>query len=180
MKRRYISVDVDKCMGCHTCELACAMAHGSTDDLSVLIRSGEKPGYRIFVESYQATSIPVPCNHCEEAACVLACPTGACHRESEGAPVLVDNDKCIGCRMCVQACPFGMISVHPLGSGVVKCDLCIRRLAQGKIRHVSPPVRQKPFPLRKRKRSIAQNGLKSRNEWRRQKKRRRSNTRINE
>ncbi len=131
MKRRYISVDVDKCMGCHTCELACAMAHGSTDDLSVLIRSGEKPGYRIYVESYQATSIPVPCNHCEEAACVLACPTGACHRESEGAPVLVDNDKCIGCRMCVQACPFGMISVHPLGSGVVKCDLCIRRLAQG-------------------------------------------------
>jgi len=107
------------------------MAHGSTDDLSVLIRSGEKPGYRIYVESYQATSIPVPCNHCEEAACVLACPTGACHRESEGAPVLVDNDKCIGCRMCVQACPFGMISVHPLGSGVVKCDLCIRRLAQG-------------------------------------------------
>ncbi len=131
MKRRYISVDVDKCMGCHTCELACAMAHGSTDDLSALIRSGEKPGYRIYVESYQATSIPVPCNHCEEAACILACPTGACHRESEGAPVLVDNDKCIGCRMCVQACPFGMISVHPLGSGVVKCDLCILRLAQG-------------------------------------------------
>ncbi len=131
MKRRYISVDVDKCMGCHTCELACAMAHGSTDDLSALIRSGEKPGYRIYVESYQATSIPVPCNHCEEAACILACPTGACHRESEGAPVLVDNDKCIGCRMCVQACPFGRISVHPLGSGVVKCDLCILRLAQG-------------------------------------------------
>mgnify|MGYP006286448545 FL=1 len=131
MQRRYISVDVAKCMGCHTCELACAMAHGSTDDLSALIRSGEKPGYRIFVESYQSTSIPVPCNHCEEAACILACPTGACHRESEGAPVLVDNDKCIGCRMCVQACPFGMISVHPLGSGVVKCDLCILRLAQG-------------------------------------------------
>lgn len=132
MKRRYISVDIEKCMGCHTCEIACATAHASTDDLVSLVLKGEKPGYRIFVESFNKTAVPVPCNHCEEAACILACPTGACHRESEGAPVLVDNEMCIGCNMCVQACPFGMMSVTPEGKGVMKCDLCIERQAKGK------------------------------------------------
>lgn len=131
MKRRYISVDVEKCMGCHTCEIACALAHGSTDDLVSLVMKAEKPGHRIYVESYNIQPVPVPCNHCEEAACILACPTGACHRESEGAPVLVDNEKCIGCKMCVQACPFGMMSVSADGKGVMKCDLCISRQAQG-------------------------------------------------
>lgn len=119
-------------MGCHSCEIACAVAHGSTEDIVSLIMNGEKPGHRIYVESFQDRAVPVPCNHCEEAACALACPTGACHRESEGAPVIVDNDKCIGCKMCVQACPFGMMAVDAEGKGVFKCDLCIHRQAEGK------------------------------------------------
>ena len=87
-------------MGCHTCEVACALSHASTDNIEALVMTGEKPGHRIYVESFQQRPVPIPCNHCEEAACTLACPTGACYRESEGAPVIVDNDKCIGCKMC--------------------------------------------------------------------------------
>ena len=130
-KRLVVTVDPAKCMGCHTCELHCALAHSDGGDLMSVIRSGEKPGSRINVEAYEGLAVPVHCQHCEEPACVLACPTGAVSRLADGAPVLVDRERCIGCMMCVQACPFGVITAGPDGKGVLKCDLCIKRLAQG-------------------------------------------------
>jgi len=127
-----IRVRIERCMGCHTCELACAIAHSSSKDIESLVVSGEKPGYRIHVEAYGPRSIPLNCQHCEEPACVLACPTGAVHRKAPGKPVLFDKERCIGCGMCVQACPFGVITMSSEGQGILKCDLCIERLAQGK------------------------------------------------
>jgi len=128
---RYVEVIITRCMGCKSCEIACAVAHSSSKDLQTLIRDGEKPGYRINVEAYGRNAVPINCRHCEEAACILACPTGAVHRDAPGEPVTVDQERCIGCRMCVQACPFGVITVNPGGKGVLKCDLCIERLAAG-------------------------------------------------
>jgi carbon-monoxide dehydrogenase iron sulfur subunit len=61
----------------------------------------------------------------------LACPTGAVKRNAEGKPVLVEDERCIGCSMCVQACPFGVIALRPDGKIAFKCDLCISRLADG-------------------------------------------------
>ena len=118
-------------MGCHSCEFACAVAHSATKDPYAIIRVGERPGSRVFVEAYRGKAIPVHCNHCEEAACVLACPTGAVHRKEEKGPVLVDVTRCIGCRMCVQACPFGVMTLSSDGKGALKCDLCTERLAEG-------------------------------------------------
>jgi Fe-S-cluster-containing dehydrogenase component len=92
---------------------------------------GERPGYRIHVESFRARPVPVACQQCEEPACVAACPTGAVHRNAAGKPVLVDDTKCIGCSLCVQACPFGMMTMIPEGKVAMKCDLCVRRLAKG-------------------------------------------------
>jgi carbon-monoxide dehydrogenase iron sulfur subunit len=129
--RKIIEVNIEKCMGCHSCEFACAIAHSTSKDMSEVVRDGEKPGNRISVESYGRKAVPLNCKHCEEPSCVLACPTGAVHRNSEGAPVLFDRDRCIGCRMCVAACPFGVITMAPDGKGVLKCDLCIDRLAKG-------------------------------------------------
>lgn len=128
---KVIVVNIEKCLGCKSCELACAIAHSSTKKLDSIIRDGEKPGYRISVESYGRRAVPVNCKHCEEAACVMACPTGAVHREADGEPVIVDNERCIGCSMCVQACPFGVITLNREGKGVLKCDLCVERLAKG-------------------------------------------------
>ncbi len=128
---KIIVVDVEKCMGCHCCEMACAAAHSTTEDVSELVQKGEKPGYRINVEAYGDKAVPVHCQHCQDPACVRACPTGAVYRKGDSEPVLVDNKRCIGCRMCVQACPFGVITVDGQGKGVLKCDLCIERLAQG-------------------------------------------------
>jgi len=62
---------------------------------------------------------------------MMVCPTGAIHREGENEPVLFDHTRCIGCKMCVQACPFGMITMRLDGKGVLKCDLCVERLAKG-------------------------------------------------
>jgi carbon-monoxide dehydrogenase iron sulfur subunit len=134
---RMIEVRVDRCMGCHTCELACAMAHTGVEGLDTLQDMGAyvltrgKPGYRIHVEALGTSPVPLTCQHCVEAACVAACPTGAVHRLSNGKPVLMDKDVCIGCRMCVQACPFGMMSMEPEGTVAMKCDLCIHRQAKG-------------------------------------------------
>jgi len=128
---RHITVRIERCVGCHTCELACAIAHSQSQDIETMMMAGEKPGYRIHVETYGPRSIPISCQHCEEAACALACPTGAVKRLAPGKPVLVDHERCIGCSMCVQACPFGVIALRPDGKIAFKCDLCISRLAQG-------------------------------------------------
>lgn len=126
-----VLVDPSLCLGCRSCELACALAHSMTKDLLSVVRSGEKPEHRINVEAYGRKAVPVHCNHCENAPCMLACPTGAIHREGETGPVLVDNVRCIGCKMCVQACPFGVLTMSASGKGVLKCDLCVERLAEG-------------------------------------------------
>ena len=129
---RRISATIERCVGCHTCEIACALAHSSGMGLEEIALSGRAPGYRINVEHFGGRAVPVNCQHCEEPACVLACPTGAVHRLSSGKPVLVDQDRCIGCSMCVQACPFGMMAMTPDGRVAMKCDLCVDRLAAGK------------------------------------------------
>jgi carbon-monoxide dehydrogenase iron sulfur subunit len=128
---KHITVDIERCLGCHTCELACAIAHSQSQDIVAMMLAGENPGYRIHVEHYGPRSIPLSCQHCEEAACELSCPTGAVRRLAPGKPVLVDEQRCIGCSMCVQACPFGVMAMKPGGKVSLKCDLCIARLAQG-------------------------------------------------
>ena len=143
-----ITVRIEHCMGCHTCELACAIAHcsavpevgqgaadpvvaASAEAVVAIAAAGEKPGYRIHVEHYGPKAIPLSCQHCEEAACVLSCPTGAVRRLAPGKPVLLEEARCIGCSMCVQACPFGVMAMRPGGKVAFKCDLCITRLARG-------------------------------------------------
>jgi carbon-monoxide dehydrogenase iron sulfur subunit len=128
---RKITCTISRCMGCRTCELACAVAHSASGDLEAMVAAGERPGYRIHVEHYGPWAIPLTCQHCEEAACALACPTGAVRRLAPGKPVLLDDQKCIGCSMCVQACPFGVMAMRPSGKVALKCDLCIARLAKG-------------------------------------------------
>jgi carbon-monoxide dehydrogenase iron sulfur subunit len=124
-------VNIEKCVGCHTCEFVCAVTHSTSKDPETIVRTGEKPGYRVFVEAYGGKAIPLHCNHCQKAACMIACPTHAIYREEETGPVQFESKRCIGCKMCVQACPFGVISMSANGRGVLKCDLCIERLAEG-------------------------------------------------
>lgn len=123
-----------KCLACRSCELACAEGHSGAEDLLGAIRAAAKP--RIYIESAGGLAVPLQCRHCEDAPCIRVCPAAALWRLNPGAPVLVENERCVGCGFCVQACPFGVIRVvrAPAASGgmaVVKCDLCQARQAEG-------------------------------------------------
>ena len=71
--------------------------------------------------------------HCKEAACIIACPTGAIYKDSEYGIVLINEQQCMGCFMCVMLCPFGAISVDLNKKLVIKCDFCKSRLNNKKV-----------------------------------------------
>jgi len=104
------------CMGCHSCEVACKQEHG----LGVGPRL-----VRVLEKSSDFT--PIYCHHCAKAPCKEACPTEAIYRNDQGI-VLINNEECIGCQACVEACPFGAMQFDDETEMAVKCDLCIDRL----------------------------------------------------
>jgi carbon-monoxide dehydrogenase iron sulfur subunit len=126
-----LNIEIARCTGCKTCEIECAVAHSVSRTLTGVIKGGEKVQKRIHVEKAGDLNVPVNCRHCEDAPCVAVCPTGAMNRFSQGFPVLLDEAKCIGCRACLVVCPFGAISMAVEGRVVSKCDLCVKRQAEG-------------------------------------------------
>ncbi|WP_312457444.1 formate-dependent uric acid utilization protein AegA [Pseudescherichia sp.] len=125
---RFVMANSQQCIGCRACEVACVMAHNG--EQHVLSNAQFHP--RITVVKHQRQSGAVACHHCEAAPCARSCPNGAISRVSDS--VQVDQQKCIGCKSCVVACPFGTMQVllTPTGEGRVnatahKCDLCLTR-----------------------------------------------------
>jgi len=110
-------VNPSKCIACNTCQLACAFAQYS---------SGLDPRKtRVHVYKMgEDKGVPVLCLQCEEAACMKVCPTNALYRNEKLGIVEIDHEKCIHCKMCVAACPFGNIMVDEPEKQVGKCDLC--------------------------------------------------------
>lgn len=129
---RMIYVEPGLCLSCKSCELACAVAHSESKDLFMALYEEPLPQARVQVEGLEGRSVPLQCRHCEDAPCIKICPTGAINRLSTGSPLLIQQDKCIGCKWCLMVCPFGMIQLQNGGKGVIKCDLCVERLAHGR------------------------------------------------
>lgn len=115
-------VDLDRCIGCHSCEIACKNENhvvlGSHWN-KVLLR-GPYGDFPHLSEYY----LPAQCMQCESAPCVHVCPTGASYRDPDTNVVLVDQSKCIGCKYCMMACPYGVRSWNPKKNVVEKCTLC--------------------------------------------------------
>ncbi|XXD09403.1 4Fe-4S dicluster domain-containing protein [Klebsiella sp. R445] len=112
----FIVASPQSCIGCRTCEVACALSH---------VAEGAAFHPRLKVMRLDTLSVPVMCHQCENAPCVTACPVGVLTMGS--LRVEADAGRCIGCQGCVVACPFGAITVvtaaeHP--PAIVKCDLC--------------------------------------------------------
>ena len=117
---RFILADPEKCIGCRTCEVACMMSHQSSATPEALTS-------RIRVVKGATFTTAVGCHQCEDAPCANVCPTGAIHRAA-GA-WLVEQARCIGCKSCMVACPFGAMQVRVVEDRVqaLKCDLCMLR-----------------------------------------------------
>lgn len=130
--KKIIVVDLDKCMSCHNCEIFCAVAHANDKDLYKAVQESPKPENRMILEKLENRTMPLHCRHCEDAPCLSCCPKNAISRLSSSDPVIIDNEKCIGCQKCIRICPFGVIRKSRHNKVVIKCDLCIERLELGK------------------------------------------------
>ena len=122
-----IMVNIEKCLACKSCEIACALAHCQSRILEEAITEQPRPQRRVTVEAAGEFGVPMQCRHCEDAPCITVCPTNAIHREQSESPVLINPDLCIGCKFCIMICPFGVIDISWDGKVVTKCDLCIGR-----------------------------------------------------
>jgi len=114
------------CMGCRLCEVHCLVQHSKSKEI-IKAYKGEypKPLPRLFVEEKGYESFALQCRHCEEAPCLDACMTGAMHRDVITEAVICDEEKCVGCWMCIMVCPFGVIRRDTEGKKAAsKCDLC--------------------------------------------------------
>ncbi|SQI43987.1 Electron transport protein hydN [Leminorella richardii] len=132
---RFVIADPKNCIGCRTCEVACAVVHSAGSDVANLSVKSFSPRIRVIRGSTVSTAIL--CRHCEDAPCAEVCPNGAIVRSNNSIQVL--QEKCIGCKTCAIACPYGAMSIVtsqvsvPNESAVVgtrlkaqalKCDLC--------------------------------------------------------
>ncbi len=117
MSKYYIDINPEKCTACRTCEIACSFQHHGEINPS---RS------RIKVNIFHADFFfyPSVCNQCDDAWCVNICPNYALSRDRNTGIVSVDEDRCVGCRMCIQACPFGAMGFDAEKGISEKCDLC--------------------------------------------------------
>ena len=124
----FIVADSMKCIGCRTCEVACVVAHQEQQACATVSREAFLP--RIRVVKGDTFSTAVACHQCEDSPCGNVCPTGAILRKD--GSICVDQTRCIGCKSCMLACPFGAMNVVVQQSRVqaVKCDLC-RHRAEG-------------------------------------------------
>lgn len=144
-----MTIDVEKCIGCGNCVRGCSQENGVPDGF-----------FRTWVERYtidgrdlehphvespngafdgfpprpadgkKSFFVPKLCNHCEDSPCVQVCPVGATFDSPDGV-VLVDEKYCLGCRYCVQACPYGCRYINPAKQTVDKCTLCYHRITKG-------------------------------------------------
>jgi len=114
---KMIMVHPDRCVGCKSCVAACAYEHEGS-------QRPEASRVHIFDFKFEGVSVPMLCQHCSDAACVTVCPTGAMHRNEVTALIELDESRCIRCRMCTMACPFGNTVYDSLSDSIFKCDVC--------------------------------------------------------
>jgi Fe-S-cluster-containing dehydrogenase component len=139
-RRLGLVIDLDVCVGCHACAVNCKEwnSGGVAAPLTDLEPYGADPSGVWFnrVHTYEAgegeggrtVHFPRSCLHCAEPACVTVCPTGASLKRAEDGIVLVNEDLCIGCKLCSWACPYGAREFDDDAGVMKKCTLCIDRI----------------------------------------------------
>ena len=155
MTKLGMAVDLHRCIGCNTCALACKMQNNVPDGMlwNRVLTEGcaQFDGAEGTYPNLTRTYLPIACQHCDNPACQKVCPTGATYTDDKGR-VEIDYEKCIGCRMCMAACPYnarvfnwneparstgfdyGDAAVPARSRGVMeKCTLCKERTDRGDV-----------------------------------------------
>jgi anaerobic carbon-monoxide dehydrogenase iron sulfur subunit len=114
---KLLTIHPQNCVACKTCEIVCSL---------VKSRECNPKSARIRVVTFDEEGYysPTVCMQCREAWCAESCPTSAITRNEETGALVVNEDKCVGCRMCTLACPFGQIFASSTTGKACKCDLC--------------------------------------------------------
>lgn len=107
----------EKCTSCRTCELACSFTH-------VQEFNPHRARVSVLTWEHEGISVPIMCMQCDNAACAQVCPVGAITRDGTTGAMIVNQVKCIKCKMCVNACPFGCSDYDTVNNAIMKCDLC--------------------------------------------------------
>ena len=145
-----MGIEIDKCIGCNRCAVACKAENDVPDapfyfrtwvERYTITRDGDVAVENISLGRRKETTqdvrevvrtffVPKLCNHCQNPPCVQVCPVNATFTTPDGA-VIVDAERCIGCRYCIQACPYGARYLHPKTKTADKCTFCYHRVVRG-------------------------------------------------
>ncbi|MEM0020716.1 MAG: 4Fe-4S dicluster domain-containing protein [Fervidicoccaceae archaeon] len=112
-----LEVDFSKCSGCKYCELWCSFKHEG-------FFSSTFSRIKIIKDDLREIDFPLICQNCEDAPCSKSCPTKALYFDEKEKKVKLDEFLCIGCGSCIDACPYGYLSMNPLKLKPLLCDLC--------------------------------------------------------
>lgn len=112
-----LNIDPEKCTGCVQCELACSYENEGVFNPS-------KSRIKVFKFHDEGRFVPYTCTQCAEAWCMQACPVDAITLNQMTGAKEINNDLCVGCKVCTIACPFGTVNYNADNGKVIKCDLC--------------------------------------------------------
>ena len=113
---KMLKVDYEKCTGCRACEMVCSLVH-----------SGECNPRKSNIHNVNLNNegfVSIMCFHCDDPLCGKTCPVNAIHKDLETGLVTIDEDRCVGCKLCVLSCPFGNMCFSSEKHRPFKCDLC--------------------------------------------------------
>ena len=134
MAKRYgLVIDIERCVGCQTCDIACRVENGMETVSGIRAETvggdypdtpaGKFPNLSMYF-------LPIACMHCDEPPCRDACPTDAIYKRPDGV-VILDEEKCDGCQACLTVCPYEAMKYDEDANVVRKCNLCFERLDDG-------------------------------------------------